>query len=180
MTSETPKATTSTRLPFGETGGSAALDFIGDLLEADQARRQSFEQRGLALVTSAGGFVTILFGLIAIASRPDNIVTVPHSARSLVVAALPLLLVAALAGIAAGFPLRYMVPECAPLERLLADDVWRGSGVKTAQRIAAAKLEMLKTSRQRNRFKGWALIVGFAAEVLGVALVAGAVAKVLI
>ena len=41
-----------------------------------------------------------------------------------------------------------------------------------------AKLEMLKTSRQRNRFKGWALIVGFCAEAVAVALVAAAVAVV--
>jgi hypothetical protein len=117
VTPATRRATTSARLPFAETGGSAALDFIGEQLEADQARRQSFEQRGLALVASAGGFVTILFGLIAIASRADDhraIVTVPDSARSLVVAALPLLFIATLAGIAAGFPLRYVVPESAP------------------------------------------------------------------
>jgi hypothetical protein len=39
---------------------------------------------------------------------------------------------------------------------------------------------MLKTSRRRNRFKGWALIGGFAAEVVAVALVAVAVAVVLV
>ena len=61
----------------------------------------------------------------------------------------------------------------------MADDVWRGSGMKTAQRVAEAKLEMLKASRHRNRFKGWALIVGLGAEVVAVAFVAAAVAVVL-
>jgi hypothetical protein len=128
----------------------------------------------------AGGFVSILFGLLAIASRTNQrVVIVPHSARLLVVLALPFLFAATLAGIAAGFPLRYVVLEAGPLNRLVADDVWRGAGVKTAQRVAEAKLEMLKTSRQRNRFKGWALIVGFCAEAVAVALVAAAVAVVL-
>lgn len=150
-------------------------------MDADQARRQSFEQRGLALLASAAGFVTILFGLLAIASRTEHrLVTVPHSARLLVVLALPCLFAAMLAGIAAGFPLKYVVPQAEPLDRLVADDVWRGPGATTAQRLAKAKLEMLKTSRQRNRFKGWALIVGFAAEVVAVALVAVAVAVVLV
>jgi hypothetical protein len=131
-------------------------------------------------VASAGGLVTILFGLLAIASRADQrVVTVPHSARVLVVVALPFLFAAALAGIAAGVPLLYDVPERERLDRLVADDVWRGSGVKTAQRLADAKLGMLKTSRERNRFKGFALIVGFAAEAVAVALVAAAVAVVL-
>jgi hypothetical protein len=157
------------------------LDFIGEQLEDDLARRQSFEQRGLALVASAGGFVTILFGLIAIAARTGNraAVTVPHSARALIIAALPLLFIAAAAGIAAGFPLRYIVPKASDLDHLVADEIWRGSGIKTSQRIGEAKLKMLKKSRDRTRFKGWALIVGFAAEVIAVALVAAAVAKVL-
>lgn len=172
--------TGKTRLPFAETGGAVALAFIGEQLEDDLARRQSFEQRGLALVASAGGFVTILFGLLAIASRTDQrVVTVPHSARVLIILALPFLFTATLAGIAAGFPLKYVVPQPEPLDGLVADEVWRGSGVKTAQRLAEAKLEMLKTSRQRNRFKGWALIVGFVAETVAVALVAAAVAVVL-
>ena len=64
------------------------LAFISEQLESDQARRQSFEQRGLALVASAGGFVTILFGLLAIASRSDHtVVTVTHTARVLVIVA---------------------------------------------------------------------------------------------
>ena len=84
------------------------------------------------------------------------------------------------AGIVAGFPLTYRVPELAPLDRLLADDVWRGRGVTTARRLAEAKLAMLETSRNGNRLKGGALIVGFAAELLAVALVAAAVAVVLI
>lgn len=175
------RATSSDPLPFGETGGAFALAFIGEQLDADQARRQSFEQRGHALLTSSAGFVTILFGLLAIASRTDErVVAVPHTARLLVVLALPCLFAAMLAGIAAGFPLKYVVPQAAPLDRLVADDVWRGRGATTAQRIAKAKLDMLKTSRRRNRFKGWALIGGFAAEVVAVALVAVAVAVVLV
>ena len=174
-------ATSNEPVPFAESGGSFALAFIGEQLEADEARRQSFEQRGLTLVASAGGFVTILFGLLAIATRTDRtLVTVPHSARVLVLLALPLLFTTMVAGIAAGFPLRYVVPQPAPLDRLVADDVWRGRGATTAQRVARAKLAMLSTSRKRNRFKGWALIVGFVAEVVAVALVAAAVAVVLV
>jgi hypothetical protein len=181
LTAATRRETTNAPLPFAETGGAVVLDFISEQLEDDLKRRQSFEQRGLALVASAGGFVTILFGLLAIAARNKHrgLATVPHSARSLVIAALPLLFASAGAGIAAGFPLRYIVPKAASLDHLVADDIWRGSGVKTAQRIAEAKLKMLTKSRARTRFKGWALIVGFLAELIAVALVAIAVAKVL-
>jgi hypothetical protein len=122
-------ATNSDPLPFGETGGAFALAFIGEQLDADQARRQSFEQRGNALLASSAGFVTILFGLLAIAARTDErVVAVPHTARLLAVLAMPGLFTAMLAGIAAGFPLKYVVPQTEPLNRLVADDVWRGPG----------------------------------------------------
>jgi hypothetical protein len=123
-----------------------------------------------------------LFALIAIATRDEKhrVVAVPHSAKVLVVAALPLLLTAAAAGIAAGFPLRYVVPQVAPLHALVGDQVWRGSGVKTAQRIAEAKLSMLERARSKTRFKGWMLIVGFLAEGAAITLVAAAVGAVVL
>jgi hypothetical protein len=137
-------------------------------------------QRGLALVASrVGSCRSCSVCSPSRRGRTSASSSLPHSARLLVVLALPFLFAATLAGIAAGFPLRYVVLEAGPLNRLVADDVWRGAGVKTAQRVAEAKLEMLKTSRQRNRFKGWALIVGFCAEAVAVALVAAAVAVVL-
>lgn len=158
------------------------LDFVSEQLEDDLARRQSFEQRGIALVASAGGFVTILFGLIAIASRTGNktaAVTVPDSARSLIIYALPLLFLAAVAGIVAAVPLLYDAPDETDLDPLVADEIWQGSGLKTSQRIAEAKLKMLKTARSRTTVKGFALIVGYFAEVAAVALLALAVSKVI-
>lgn len=129
-------------------------------------------------MASSGGFVTILFGLLAIAAGTDDLAldTVP---RVLVITALMMLFTAVIAGIGAGFPRKYAVPEAEILKGLTADDIWRGSGVKTAQRIAEAKLTVLKTSRASNRFKSRALIIGFAAEVVAVVLVAAAVLIVL-
>jgi hypothetical protein len=170
---------TAESLPFSDRGGSVVLDLITEQFELDQARKQSFEQRGLALVTTSGGFVTILFGLITIASRTGAGFVVPHSARVLVIAALALLFGAALCGIGAAFPLRFIVPEIPYLRGLLADEIWTGSGIKTSQRIAEGKLKMLKRSRKRTRFKGWALILGLLAEVAAVALLGAAVWVVL-
>jgi hypothetical protein len=125
--------------------------------------------------------VTILLGLFAIAARQHHhgLAAVPSSARGLVIAALVLLFIAAVSGITVGFPLAYFAPETDPLDRLVADDVWRGSGVKTAQRIAEAKLVMLKKARQSTSLKAVALTVGLTAEAVAVALIAAAAAVVL-
>jgi hypothetical protein len=134
-------------------------------------------------VASAGGFVTILFGLIAIASRTGKkttgAVTLPHSVHTLMGWALSLLFIAAAAGIVAAFPLVYDVPKTNKLDRLVADEIWRGSGLKTSQRIAEAKLQMLQTARSRTTIKGYSVIVGYLAEVAAVALLAVAVWKIL-
>jgi hypothetical protein len=126
--------------------------------------------------------VTILLGLFAIAARQHHhaLAAVPYSARVLVIAALALLFTATVSGIMVGFPLAYFAPEAAPLDRLVADDIWRGSGVKTAQRIAKAKLLMLRKARQSTRLKAVALTVGLTAEAVAVALVAAAVTVVLL
>lgn len=49
-------------------GTSVYSDFLAGELAAQDARKASFEQRGIAVVTTAGTLVTLLFGLAALST----------------------------------------------------------------------------------------------------------------
>ncbi|HEX8117309.1 MAG TPA: hypothetical protein VF521_08555, partial [Pyrinomonadaceae bacterium] len=51
-----------------ESGYAAYGDFIKDELEAQDKRKASFEQRGLAVITTSGALVTLLFALAALST----------------------------------------------------------------------------------------------------------------
>ena len=56
----------STPPPPIDGGRSIYADFIKEQLDAQEARKVSLEQRGLAVITTSGALVTLLFGLTAL------------------------------------------------------------------------------------------------------------------
>ena len=61
-------------------GSSVYSDYIAEQVSREDARKESLERRGLAVVTSAGAFVALLFGLAAFNVREKHFV-LPHSAN---------------------------------------------------------------------------------------------------
>ena len=70
-------------------GRAIYADYIKEQQEAQEARKVSLEQRGLAVITTSGALVTLLFGLTALyrpagehLRHPGLVGRAPRSARS--------------------------------------------------------------------------------------------------
>jgi uncharacterized membrane protein len=89
--------------------------FLDAELKAQDARKASFEQRGLAVVTTSGVLVTLLFALAGLSTEAKQTFALPQNARAWLAAALVAFVLAAAAALATNLPLSYQAVE--------ADDV---------------------------------------------------------
>src|SRR2546427_71248 len=65
---------------LAEDAGSVYADFIEKELDDQRASKPSMEQRALAVVTTAGVLVTLLFGFASLAKKKDGF-HIPSSAH---------------------------------------------------------------------------------------------------
>lgn len=80
-------------------GTSDYGDFIKDELDVQDQRKASFEQRGLAVITTSGVLVTLLFALAALSTKRATTFVLPHAARTWLFVALVLFFLSALAAL---------------------------------------------------------------------------------
>jgi hypothetical protein len=78
----------------GNAGLAIYCGLLRDELTAQDARKESFERRGLAVVTTAGALATLLFGLAAL-SLTGQMHPLPRDSKELLVAAVVIFVVVA-------------------------------------------------------------------------------------
>ena len=61
-------------------GSEVYADFIKSMLDAEDSRKSSLEQRGISIITTSGTLVTLLFGLTAAITGAKTF-TFPAAAR---------------------------------------------------------------------------------------------------
>ena len=170
-----PKASSA-----GETaGGNVYAPLIESQLAEEASRKTSFEQRGVAVITTSGVLVSLLFGLAAVVTKSENFV-LPIQAKDLLVGSLVLFVLSAVAGIISNWPLRYVQLEVSDLERFTEPKIWSGSSETAARRVAEAQVMVLARARRLNLLKGSALLVGMIFEVAAVISLALAVTFILL
>ena len=69
----------------GTSGTEAYAALIERELDAQEARKASLEQRGLAVITTAGALTSLLFGLAAFSTTGAHAFVLPASARHLLI-----------------------------------------------------------------------------------------------
>jgi nitrate reductase NapE component len=158
-------------------GGTLYAEYIKDLLDAQEARKAALEQRGLAVISTSGALVTILFGLTAISKRESTFV-IPNSAAALLVAALVFFVLAALSAIVTNLPRSYAGVQVEPL-RDAVQNRWEDSETRASKMVALTRLKVLATAKEKNEQKGVALVVGMSFEIVAVVLVGIAMGFVL-
>ncbi|OPY77672.1 MAG: hypothetical protein A4E65_02654 [Syntrophorhabdus sp. PtaU1.Bin153] len=164
----------------GETaGGSVYGPLIKSQLAEEAGRKTSFEQRGVAVITTSGVLVSLLFGLAAVVTKSDTFV-LPIPAKNFLVVSLILFVLAAVAGIISNWPLRYLQVEVSELKRFIEPKLWSGSSETAARRVAEAQVAVLARSRKLNLLKGRALLAGMILEVAAVVSLAMAVGFILL
>jgi hypothetical protein len=150
--------------------------FLKDEIAAQDQRKTSFEQRGLAVVTTSGTLVTLLFALAALSTKQQATFVLPDDAQTWLLRAVVFFFVAAVAALVTNVPLSYGAPTPESIKRLLKETSTEDEAEKE---VALARVEMLKSAKTSNSFKGWVLVGAMALEVVALGCVAFAVSYVI-
>jgi hypothetical protein len=169
------------RLPEASSETSAYAvygQFIKDELEIQDKRKASFEQRGLAVITTSATLVTLLFALAALSTKSAATFTLPESAKTWLSIALLLFFVSALAALLSNAPLIYQAVPAQKVRKRLREKPPRDAG-SAVRDVAFSRLDALESAKAKNSIKGWTLAVAMSCEALAVGCVAAAISIIL-
>jgi hypothetical protein len=154
-----------------DNAGAAYLSLIQQQVESEDRRKQSLEQRGLALVTISAFLSSVLFALAAWALATGDI---QPSVWAQVVALLAVIafLGAAVWGMATAWTRSYTEVKPEALERLLEERYWRAGAAIGTRRAGEVLVTVLKDAREQNNSKAEHLQAGLLFAGVAAALVA--------
>lgn len=158
------------------TNAASLTTLVRAELTNEFARKASLEQRGLAVITSSGTLVTLLFAIGAVAGGgplADN-----ASTRNALLAALFGFIAAAISGIVVNWPWHTeAIPVDAPdgLRDLIKPATFFSEDQEVDRRIAEVQVRQIVGLRRVNGWKAFALLAGLSLEVLAVLGVAAVV-----
>jgi hypothetical protein len=132
-------------------GLSALADYTKEQLAAEDRRKASFEQRGLAVVTTSGALVTLLFGLAALSTKSQSFV-LEDAAKPPLVGALVLFVLAAIGALVTNFPVKYSWVDVEDVRAAAKRDP-PPSEASAHQNIALTNLKVLKVANRKNQLK---------------------------
>lgn len=159
-------------------GFAAYGEFVKDELQAQDTRKASFEQRGLAVITTSGALVTLLFALAALSTKSAATFTLPNAARAWLAVALGLFLLSALAALRSNALFSYEAVVVKNIKERLHEKPPRSADA-AAKDIALTRLKALESAKSKNDTKGKALRWALRFEALAVGCVAVAVWHIL-
>jgi hypothetical protein len=176
----TPTTSNAVRPTFDDDAGVEYAAFIDAELSDQLAAKASFEQRGLAVITTSAALVAALFGLVAFLTKRDDF-ELPHLAAIALYAALVLFVVAALCGLFVNTPVKVQAPvgdDELGLEQLVREK-WANPPAIARRRVAITRTMFIATYRTKNERKGRLLVAAIRAEATAVVALALAVALIL-
>lgn len=173
-----PEIRRSAETPSEEPGYAVYGEFVKDALEVQDKRKASFEQRGLAVITTSGTLVTLLFALAALSTKEADTFVLPHTAKVWLSIALALFFVSALCALLTNSPLIYQAVPAERIRERLREGRPRDAGA-AAKDVAFTRLDELESAKAMNAIKGWSLAAAMTLEALAVGCVAIAVSVIL-
>lgn len=157
-----------------DVAGPVIAQLIAKEVERTQATTASLQSRGLAVISSAGTLVTLLFGLSALATNAADL-TLSTATRIPLILAAGLLVLAAVAGISTNAPRHKHAIGLDGLGPLLDDDAWSAEARHALQATARTHLKIAQAARDANRTMARFLLAGIVLEIAGVACITWAV-----
>jgi hypothetical protein len=158
-------------------GYSVYADFIEKVLAGQEARTTSIQQRGIAVITTSGTLVTLLFAFIGLATRQGSTYTLPGDTRPWLVAAVTLFVLAAGCGLICNIPKRFTNARAQDL-RVGVDQFWNESAWAASGRVARTRLDMIERAAEVNGQQAWVLFAAVILEVGALLPLAVAVVKI--
>jgi hypothetical protein len=162
-------------------------EYLKDEIARQDARQSSFEQRGIAVVTTAGTLVTLLFGLAALSTASAKGNPLHHDETVFLAVALVLFFAAGVLALLTNIPLGYAGPDLPDpkepkkpsfADRLNADPEDSHAGAVYA--VADVRLTILASAQKKNGRKAKLLFAALIAEVAAVACVAVAIFELIV
>ena len=160
-----------------ETAGAEFAAYYAVLIEEQDARKASIEQRGLAVITTSGTLSTLLFGLVAVVTKATDL-ELPTVARIPLGVAIIAFVLAAVLALLTNIPRKYVNVVVGDPD----DDLWphwEDSRNKALKRITATRAKAVSSAQAVNGEKAKLLFRAMIAEVIAVVAVAVAVIVIL-
>jgi len=163
---------------MADRGSTVYLEYVKEQVTEQDERKDSIEKRGLAVITSSGTIVSLLFALVAILTGVDKY-ELPNGAEPWLGIALGAFAISSLAGILTNAPLRYRSVEASEL-RKATRKFWGDSPDKAEKRVAVTEVEVLETAKSINTIKAWILVAAIGFQLLAVICLALAIRVILV
>ena len=161
----------------GERAGAHYAELVLGQLQHENERKQSIEQRSIAVISTAGTLVALLFALGAVITQAKSFEP-PQQAILALTLALACYVASALGALRAITVRPYQAVKTKELTRLLEERFWEGRPVVGERRAAEARIKVLIAARQANAEKASALKTAVWLEVT--AIVATSIAMIII
>ena len=149
---------------MSDAGGEVFLAFIKDLVDSQEARKASLEQRGLAVITTSGVLATLLFGLVGIITKPSSYV-LPAASHLPLRVALALFAAAALGGVIVNAPMPYKGIAPGTLRNVVKSFWTDYTTTEAQQMVSISWLDALTSAKHWNRVKAYSLVVAQSLQV---------------
>ncbi|WP_033292634.1 hypothetical protein [Amycolatopsis jejuensis] len=164
-----------TTAPVEKVSGLVIASLIEKEIDNVRANASSLQARGLAVISSSGTLVTLLFGLSALSTKAQNF-TLGSNVKLPLYLAAALLALAATAGIFTNAPRRSDAISLKRLTPLITEDkYWNAPAVHAEREVATTRLTVVQNARTINIKTARILLVAILLEIAGVACVTWAV-----
>jgi hypothetical protein len=160
----------------GAVGGAGQVyaALVTTRLAEEEGRGRSLQARGLAVVTTSGTLVTLMFVIAQFVLRGKVVTGVPGASRWLLATAAVSFVGAAIAGLLANIPRDTGRPVSRDIAERLKSG-WSERAAPAEKTVALDRARQLQKLEDVNDVAAWAVLAGLAAEVLAIALAAAAV-----
>jgi hypothetical protein len=161
-----------------EREGPVYASLVSVRLAEEEKRGSSLQARGLAVVTTSGTLVTLLFAIARFGLGSETPTKVPALSRWLLAAAAAAFVAAAVGGLLANLPRVLVRPRLSDLAERI-ETRWGAPAGSAEKTVALARAYQLRELERGNDGAARAVLGGLAAEVLAIALAAAAVVAAL-
>lgn len=159
-------------------GASVYDELLKDELASEDDRKSSLEQRGLAVITTSGVLVTLLFGLAALSTKSESTFDLSGFAESALAVGLIFFVLAAIFGLRTNAPRDYEQASPSDIKLLLDEEPISDDDAARID-VAHVRVDELTAARARNGEKADLVLWAMRFEVLAVTAVAIAIWDVL-
>jgi hypothetical protein len=158
--------------------GKVYKGYIEKRLEEEVRRASSLQARGLAIVTTSGVLVTLLFTIGSVTLRSQQFAAAENARRTLVIAAVAFV-VAAVCGLISNLPRAYVRHSPDDLNQLVSK-YWSKEEAYAEKTVAEGEVDELISAEKVGGRIAMCIRCGIAFEVVAVAILVLAVSMVVL